>query len=258
MIPLTTKQDWNDSYTTRDEPVDLKLGWRDYTNGLIAKKIQGIGLDGKKILEIGAGDSYWLPFFAKQYPNSRFAGLDYSPAGCEKLANRIAFSGLSNLDVYHQDMFETGNALHGTFDLVISFGLVEHFTVLSEVLRIKSLYLNRQGYLFTLIPNMAGSIGYLTKRFNRKVYEAHNPHDWHSFHDGHRQAGLTVIAGGYLGSSNFGVLSSCFHNKAGLSWHSYVFLSRLSKAVFFMENQYRDLPTSKLFSPYIYAISQAG
>lgn len=258
MIPLTKKQDWNDGYTSRGEPADLKLGWRDYTNGLIAKKIEGIGLAEKNILEIGAGDSYWLPFFAKQYPNSRFAGMDYSPAGCEKLAERIAHSGLSNIEVYLQDMFETGNALLGTFDLVISFGLVEHFAGLSEVLLMKSRYLNEQGYLFSLIPNMAGSIGYLTKRFNLNVYNTHNPHDLSSFLEGHRQAGLTVISGGYLGSTNFGVLSSCFYKKAGLSWQCYVFLSRLSKAVFILENQFGDIPASRLFSPYIYAISQAG
>lgn len=256
MIPLTKKQDWDDNYTNRDESADSEFGWRDHTNVLIAKKIQDIGLDGKNILEIGAGDSYWLPFFAKQYPDSRFAGMDYSQAGCERLATRVAVSGLSNIDIYHRDMFEKAAGLQGTFDLVMSFGLVEHFSALSEVLLMKSTYLKKQGYLFSLIPNMAGSIGYFAKRFNPKVYNAHNPYDWRSFVEGHRQAGLTVISGGYLGSNNFGVLSGCFEKQAGLSWHAYVFLSRLSKAIFFMENRWGDLPESSVFSPYIYAISQ--
>jgi hypothetical protein len=104
---------------------------------------------------------------------------------------------------------------------------------------------------------MAGSIGHFTRLFNRKIYEMHNPHDWHSFLEGHREAGLTVISGGYLGSINFGVLSSCFEKHEGLPWHIYVFLTRLTKALWLVESKLGDLPSSRMFSPYIYAISHA-
>ena len=86
----------------------------------------------------------------------------------------------------------------------------------------------------------------------------HNPHDWNSFLEGHRKAGLTVISGGYLGSGNFGVLSSCFKKHEGLSWHTYVLLTRLSKAVWLLESKLGDLPGSRMFSPHIYAISRAN
>ena len=75
--------------------------------------------------------------------------------------------------------------------------------------------------------------------------------------DGHRRAGLRVLAGGYLGSSNFSVLSSCLKQRRGISWHTYVFLSRLSKAVSLAESRLGNLPASRMFSPYIYAISRA-
>ncbi|WP_448506384.1 class I SAM-dependent methyltransferase [Immundisolibacter sp.] len=256
MAALTKKEYWDNSYASREEIADLELGWRNHTTFLWVKKIQEIGLDGKNVLEIGAGDSASLPYFAKKYPGSRFAGMDYSQAGCEMLAKRVAASGVSNVDIYQQDMFSMESDLHGKFDLVMSFGVVEHFTELSNALLAKRQYLKDQGYMFSLIPNMAGSIGSLTNLLNRKIYEVHNPHDWNSFLEGHRKAGLTVISGGYLGSTNFSVLSSCFEKHQGLSWQSYVFLTRLTKAISFVETKVGDFPVSQIFSPYIYAISQ--
>lgn len=259
MNTLTRKEDWDQGYVSREESVELKLGWRDHTNYLLAKKIEEIGLDGKSVLEIGAGDSQWLPYLARKYPGSRFAGLDYSKTGCERLAKRAAaICEATTIDIYHQDMFAMESALHGRFDLVLSFGVVEHFTELSHALLAKRKYLKDQGLMFSLIPNMAGSLGHLTKLFNRAIYEMHNPHDWNSFLEGHRKAGLMVISGGYLGSSNFGVLSSCFEKQEGLSWHTYVLLTRLSKAIWLLESKLGDLPGSRTFSPYIYAISRAN
>ena len=258
MSTLTKKQHWDQNYVSRKEIVDLNFDWRDHTNHLIVKRIEEIGLDGKSVLEIGAGDSPWLLYFAKKYPGSRFAGLDYSKAGCERLAERAAaICETTTIDIYHQDMFATESALHGRFDLVLSFGVVEHFTELSHALLAKREYLKDKGLMFSLIPNMAGTIGYFTKLFNRKIYEMHNPHDWHSFLEGHREAGLTVISSGYLGSINFGVLSSCFEKHEGFSWHIYVFLTRLTKALWLVENKLGDLPRGRMFSPYIYAISRA-
>ena len=62
---------------------------------------------------------------------------------------------------------------------------------------------------------------------------------------------------GYIGSNNFGVLYSCFvENTEGFYWKTYLFLSRLSKAIGFLDGKFGDLPKSRMFSPYIYAISR--
>jgi 2-polyprenyl-3-methyl-5-hydroxy-6-metoxy-1,4-benzoquinol methylase len=257
MSSLTKIEYWDQGYISRKEIADLAFGWRNHANDLISEKIEGIGLEGKNVLEVGAGDSQWLPYLSKKYSGSRFSGLDYSKAGCERLAERITAAGIANeISVYQEDILTPKSMLHGKFDLVLSFGVVEHFTDLSTVLSAKRNYLSHQGLMFTLIPNMAGSIGYLTKLFNRKVYEMHNPHDWPSFLEGHHRAGLTVISGGYLGSLNYGILSSCVDKSDGIPWHIYVFLTRLSKLISIAEIRLGDFPSSKMFSPYIYAISK--
>lgn len=258
MRALTKIEYWDQGYEARNEAAELTFGWRDYINYLIAEKIEGIGLEGKSVLEIGAGDSMWLPYLAKKYPGTQFAGVDFSKAGCQRLADRVAAAGAPvTIDIHNEDMFAAESALHGTFDLVLSFGVIEHFTDLSAALLAKRRYLKDRGLMFSLIPNMAGSVGTLAKVLNRQIFEMHNPHDWNSFLEGHRRAGLTVISGGYLGSSNFSVLSSCIEHHRGLSWHAYVLLTRLSKAIALVESRLGNLPASKAFSPYIYAISQA-
>ena len=236
---------------------ELQLGWRDHTNALIANKMEALGLGSKSILEVGAGDSQWLPYLAKKYPASRVAGLDYSSAGCDKLRARAdALGAEAGISVHQEDLFAPYSALHGQFDLVLSFGVVEHFSDLAYPLRAIRRYLRDGGIVFSLIPNMAGILGYMTQRFNRTVYDMHNPHDWQSFLQGHKEAGLTVLSGGYLGSSNFGVLSACFERRQGLAWLIHVYLSRVSKAIWLMEARFGDLPQSRMFSPYIYAISR--
>src|SRR6266487_4707925 len=106
MSTLTKKEDWEQGYVSCKEIVDLNFDWRGHINYILVKKIEEIGLDGKSVLEIGAGDSQWLPYFAKKYPGSRFAGLDYSKAGCERLAERAAgICEAATIDIYHQDMF---------------------------------------------------------------------------------------------------------------------------------------------------------
>ena len=257
MKDLTNVEMWDRRYMSRDECDELILDWRNHSNWLISKKIEEMGLDGKSALEIGAGDSPWLTYFARKYPSSRFCGLDYSTAGCERLSRRVAAAGSTvSVDIYHQDVFAAESALHGKFDLIFSFGVVEHFSDLSQALLAKRNYLNEHGLMFTLIPNMAGSIGFFARLFNRGVYEMHNPHDLVSFLEGHRKAGMAVLSGGYLGSNNYGVLSGCFNERRGLSWNAYVLLTRLSKAIGYLECKLGELPVSKSFSPYIYAISR--
>lgn len=258
MSDLTRREMWERGYRLREEYAELSFDWRNMSNRLIVDKIEEIGLDGKRIVEIGAGDSQWVPYLAKNHPTSRFAGLDYSRAGCERLYQRMEASAANtDIEVLCEDFFSTETPNHGRFDLVLSFGVVEHFSGLSGALLAKRNYLNEKGFMFTLIPNMAGIIGLFARLVNKAVYDMHKPHDYMSFLEGHYKAGMTVLSGGYIGSINFGVLSSCFTDKKrNLSWYAYVFMNRLSNAIGYTESHLGHFPASKLLSPYIYAISQ--
>jgi 2-polyprenyl-3-methyl-5-hydroxy-6-metoxy-1,4-benzoquinol methylase len=256
MEKLTDKTYWDGTYSRQKTKSTRQFdAFLNYSNRMVLGKLLETGIEGKKVLEIGAGDSLWLTHLAQRFTSSHFAGVDYSEKGCELLTARALQQNL-DIDVVHEDMFVDHSLLHGVFDIAISFGVVEHFDDLSSVLKAKCRYLKPGGVMFTLIPNMAGVLGSLTKNWNRGVYDKHNPHDWTSFQKGHHQAGLEVMSGGYLGSSDFGVISSCFADRRGFARQVNRCLVAASVAGWLLESKSVPLPASKTFSPYIYAISR--
>ena len=254
---LTNVRYWERTYERRQHTRSQLAvdGTRNYMNRLILHRLDGVGLERKRILEIGAGDSAWLPFLAKKYPSSEIAGIDYSESGCTLLTERAREAG-ARIEVVHEDMFVEHCRLHGAFDVVFSIGVVEHFDDLGEVLRAAKRFLKRDGVMFTLIPNMAGVLGTLARKWNRAVYETHNPYDLSSFVLGHRDAQLTIDSANYLGSTNFSVLSACFPEERGISWQMARVLMAMSRATWWMEERVGEFPLSKTFSPYIYSISR--
>jgi len=215
------------------------------------------GLEGKRVLEIGGGGSSWLAFLASRFPASNFVGLDYSKEGCDLLKQYADENGLKNLRYECADFFDC-ERLSGSFDLVYSLGVVEHFSELSATIAHLRRFLDRDGVMVTVIPNMAGVIGSLTKLFNRGVYDLHVPYDRGDLARGHVDAGMTIISGGYLCSSNFGVLSSCFTEERGVKYSIYKWLTRVSKLLWLVESRVVRLPESKWISPYIYTVAKAG
>ena len=252
---LAGREYWDSTYEVKGyvEPLNVS-GYKNYCNRQILEVKEGVGLANKSVLEIGGGGSHWLAYLAEAFPSSNFRALDYSAPGCELITEYAQAHGLENLSVA-QDDFLSPRESHGSFDVVYSHGVVEHFPDLGSVLLAQSRFLAGNGRMITVIPNMAGINGVLTKKINRGVYDIHVPHDLDSFVRGHEQAGLTVLESGYLGSSNFSVLSSCFSRKKGMVWHLYVFLTRISKALWFLESKGVPVPATKTFSPYIYVVS---
>lgn len=213
--------------------------------------------NGGGVVEVGAGSSNWLIEISKALSPERCVGLDYSEAGCRSLAAKASQSRQS-IEIAHADMFSPPDSMTGQFDFVISFGVVEHFKDLDKALVAISRLAKPGGVVFTLIPNMAGLCGTLTKFWDKKVYDMHVPHDLASFLKGHEKANLEILSAKYLGTTNFGVLSSCFCKRSGANFWLYKQLTRLSKVLWFVESKGLKLPTSKLFSPYIVVVSRVS
>ncbi len=257
MSRLTSKSYWDKTYINERERHISVDGFRNYCVRRIYETLCEIGLENKRILEVGAGDSLWLPFLAKQFPSGNFTGLDYSKIGCDRLKNTAAATGLP-INVVHSDLFNPPKKLFQHYDVVISFGVVEHFEDLSQVVKALKYYVKLDGIIYSLIPNMAGIIGFLTRLINRSVYDVHNPHNINSFVEGHRKAGLFVMNAGYVCSNNFGLLSSCIAKDKKLLWQFYLMLSRLSKLSWLIESNLFKLPVTSFMSPYIYCVTSAG
>lgn len=254
---LTTSEYWDTGYGPGASMEPLRRGdFRRHADLRVVESIEALGLEGRRVLEVGAGNSAMLTALATRLGGkARFTGLDYAPAGCRMLVERAKREG-AVVEVVHQDLFAPSPALDGQFDVVFSIGVVEHFTDLGAVLRVMRRFLAPGGRMFTLIPNMRGVPGSLVRHYNRVIYDLHMPHDMTSFVAGHRAAGLEVERTGFLCSTNFGVLSSCFRSPADPGFTTYKWLSRASKALWLLESRVGDLPALPAFSPYLIAVSR--
>ncbi len=217
----------------------------------------GYDTSSMRLLEIGCGKSAWLPYFAKEF-GFQVYGLDYSPIGCE-MARAVLQANKIEAEVVCADFFSSPENLLGKFDVVVSFGVIEHFEDTSGCLRSVSSFLKTGGMLITSIPNMVGMIGAVQKMVNKPVYDIHCLIDPAMLKSAHENAGLAVLECDYFLSTSFGV-----NNLAGLSTRSpsgflkrilLSFLARVSMLIWLIEEKIGDFPPSKQASPYINCIA---
>lgn len=256
---LTTSEFWDSCYEERVLTPFNDKDWRNFVPIQLASTLEALGLDGKKICEVGGGDAQLTAYFAKKYPKSKYSIVDFSSKGC-KLAAQRSIKENVNISIYQEDVFFPTESISGVFDVVLSLGVVEHFIDLSSIMLAKKNLLKSDGKIFTLIPNFSSPIYvYLCKRWSKSVFEDHLPHSMESFLKGHEEAGLKVVSKGFLGSIEISMLSMAMHgpeNKTGFDRWSYLWLTRFCKVIHFFEWKFTGFPTSKLFSPFMYIVSE--
>ncbi len=163
------------------------------------------GRRGLSVIEVGCANSVWLPYFAQQH-GCHVTGLDYSDAGCTSARKILSLANVSG-EVFLGDLWEPPTELMGSFDLVFTYGLVEHFDPTDSVLRALANLLRPGGTMITIVPNMSGWAGTVQKFLNRPVFDIHVPMDVAILDAAHKRAGLMVSQSGYLCAINFGLVN---------------------------------------------------
>lgn len=257
----TSQGDWSVYYGSRTEEPDSwqavdEADFRNYPHAslmrLLAQYLRG------SIIEVGAGDSHLLIDVQKRFRTERVVGLDYLPQACDLLRARARQAGAC-IEVTCADLYAPPTSLVGAFDLVMSYGVVEHFTDLDGVVEAISRFAKPGGIVFTLVPNVKGSVYQaLMKRWSQKVYDAHVPYDVADLATAHEKAGLRIEDCRYFLSLNFGMLSWCFADrpKRGFAYRLYVWLTRLSKVSWWFEQRFFPLPATRWFAPYIVCVAR--
>jgi 2-polyprenyl-3-methyl-5-hydroxy-6-metoxy-1,4-benzoquinol methylase len=207
-----------------------------------------------KLLEVGCANSAWLPYFSQRF-GFAVTGIDYSEVGVEQ-AKEVLFEERVEGTVIEADVFEKNEQLAGAFDIVVSFGLVEHFSPPSDCIRAMSKYLKPGGLMITLVPNFVGVCGSLQKMLNRDVYNTHCLLSAQSLSEEHHKAGLKTIAAEYLVSCNFGVCS--VGDVSGVSpRRTFLFLLRvLSMIPGAIEYVWAKKLASRRWSPYVLCVAR--
>lgn len=178
--------------------------WRNYYTRRVWRFMRPYLERGGKIIEIGCGNSPWLEYFHSC--GLDVWGIDYSPNGCQQARALLHRAGVDKPDIYCADMFKPPPPLLHVFDVVVSFGVMEHFTGTANAISAAAQFLKRGGTLLTFIPNQTGLHGWLQKRLNPEVYAKHVPLSLEQLVDAHYKAGLTVKHAEHVCTLQFGIL----------------------------------------------------
>ena len=225
----------------------------------IVKALEGQGKTGPHVhlVEVGCARSQALPVLGKRL-GIQVAGIDYSPNGCEQTRIMLKREGVSG-EVYGADIFDVPDSLKGSFDAVVSFGLIEHFSNTNEIVSALAVLLKPGGIVFTNIPNMQGMTGLAQKLLNRGIYDIHVPLGPSDVRSAHEAAGLHVLESEYFLSSNFGVVNLGEINRSSLGWWakkiSLAILARVSMATWLIERNFGKFRARQVFSPYVNCIA---
>lgn len=239
-------------------PVDPRVGGlREYRNRrfhrLFSRVLSGRKGRNQRLLEIGAARSTWLPYFSREF-GLQVTGIDYSEVGCEQARAILDSAGVTG-NIIWADLFAPPPELLGAFDVVVSFGVLEHFGDTSNTLTDFARFLKPGGLLVTSIPNLAGLTGWIQKRFGRAIYDIHVPLDRDALDMAHRRAGLRVRACGYFMSANFGVLNFSDWPAGFARGAATKLLSAITLLIWELESRGLRIRPNKLTSPYVVCIA---
>jgi SAM-dependent methyltransferase len=254
------KEYWDRAWGTLPAPDAFDPGGRGCTHyrdrefaRLFSDALADLPADGS-VLEAGAADSSVLPYFATL--GHRVIGVDYSEIGCDRLRGRLgALAG----DVICCDIFQPPSEVLGRAALVLSIGLVEHFTDTAGCITALARFVRPGGKLLTIIPNMQGAVGLLQRIVAPSVYKVHVPLSLGDLREAHEKAGVKVARSEYVMATNFGVVN-CNEPGGGalgrtLRWIVVRGFGRLSCAINVLDEHLCRLPRHKSLAPYCVVVA---
>jgi SAM-dependent methyltransferase len=127
-----------------------------------------------RVAELGGALSQYLVDLSL-FEGARITAIDYSPVGISRTKELFAKSGVQG-EVIAADVFNW--TYEGeSFDMVLHFGLLEHFDNPEPLLSVSSRLLKPDGVLFFTMPNL-GAIG--AKLWQRNAPRNYSAHVYHT------------------------------------------------------------------------------
>ena len=163
-------------------------------------------LKGSRVLEVGSAPGELLVQMARRFECEPF-GVEYSAPGAALNRDVFRANGINPDNVIEADAFDpTFQRRHGgVYDVVISRGLVEHFSDPRRVVNDHAALLAPGGYLVVSIPNLAGVNYHLAKFFDKDLLRLHNLEIMaqEPFRELFEEAPLEPLYCGYYGTFDF-------------------------------------------------------
>jgi SAM-dependent methyltransferase len=172
--PLTDAEHWDDYWARWGSALPLEIRRE---SGLQAAAILDVfdawvgQAEIHSALEVGGAPGQYLAYVHRR-TGCDCAVLDYSPTGCALSRENFRLLDIP-LTVYEQDLFDE-RADIGTFDLVYSLGVIEHFDSLTPAVAAHVRLVRNGGLLVIGMPNLRGINRLFAKHIDRERLESHN------------------------------------------------------------------------------------
>ncbi len=197
---LTDEAYWNDGYA--NQPLGEAIG------GPLEHFLDThlTAVNNASCLEIGSFPGSYLPVIGRK--GYVLNGIDFNPRNKQELPQWLQSLGLQTGDFWSGDFFELGKNMQNRYDLVCSFGFIEHFENYREVIDAHVKLLKPSGKIVITTPNFRGWMQYWPHRlFDKENLAKHNvksmnPTAWKKQLEA---LGFNVKFAGYFGKYYFWV-----------------------------------------------------
>ena len=215
----------------------------DYHFGKILAKIIA-QKNTKTAIELGGFPGYYAAYL-KKYQHLDTTLFDYyiHPGLINQLLEKNGLKS-GDVEIIEADLFNYEPEKF--YDMVLSFGLIEHFNDTRAIIKTHLRFLKPGGVLFITLPNFTGVNGWVQRKFDKANYDKHNisSMDPKQLIDYCKQLGLKEVESYYHG--RFSVWLENRSEQSGL-------VNALVKSVWFIGKVgTKVIPVeSKMLSPYI-------
>jgi 2-polyprenyl-3-methyl-5-hydroxy-6-metoxy-1,4-benzoquinol methylase len=210
---LTNSKYWEEVWSEQSRQSGLMAQLRKVStwkyDRIIRKLLDYAPHSNADVLELGCAPGTMLQRIHRLRPQLQLSGVDYAEIGCQTTAAVLKSMGLPP-HVYHGDVRTV--ELPQQYDLVVSFGLIEHFDDPAEILRSHARFCRPGGTVAVTLPNFTSPVvRYFSERFCPDNLAIHNLSTMNlkTLHAALVAAGLTnVQCGGDGGSVLHNLISS--------------------------------------------------
>ena len=180
----------------------------------------------RTFIELGSGPGRWLVYFNQTFKYQVF-GCDDSPVSCDIARATLAAAGIDGT-IIESDFFK----LTGTYDVVFTGGVIEHFEDPSVPLAVFARLLRPGGYLITSVPNLTGVNGFYHRVLKPETFVTHRRITLSQMSAWHTALGLRQrLATGYGSFSLLRMPGNAFAHRPRVQRYAYGPAYRFASAV---------------------------
>jgi SAM-dependent methyltransferase len=151
---LTTRESWDSGWQRwvprRGLGLSMRLFNREFDR--LHRAVLAQVPQGARWLEIGGAPGAMIARYHRMRPDVRFDCLDYSEDGIQRTRETYAAEGIEG-EVILAD-FRAGGERFGSYDVVTSYGFIEHFDNFAEAIAVHYRYARPGGTVLIAVPDL--------------------------------------------------------------------------------------------------------